>query len=61
MSNILKGEFDNLKSIVGIYGQNGSGKTTVLETTQILKSILSGEKLIPNIENISIVKHIKLS
>lgn len=43
--NIQKGKFDELKSILGIYGQNGSGKTTVLETAKLLKIILSGEKL----------------
>ncbi len=44
-SNILKGNFHELKSVLGIYGQNGSGKTTVLEVTKLLKSILIGNKL----------------
>lgn len=48
-SNIQKGQFEELKSIIGIYGQNGSGKTTVLEATKILKTILTGEKLPTNI------------
>ena len=30
---------------MGIYGQNGSGKTTVLEVTKLLKNILIGNKL----------------
>lgn len=44
-SNILKGNFHDLKSVLGIYGQNGSGKTTVLEVTKLLKNILIGNKL----------------
>lgn len=54
MKNIKKGEIEFYKltdlknkltisdnSIWGIYGQNGSGKTTVIETTEFLKSLLS--------------------
>lgn len=44
-NNIIKGNFEDLKSVLGIYGQNGSGKTTVLEVTKLLKNILIGEKL----------------
>ncbi|MGX8850715.1 hypothetical protein [Amedibacillus sp. YH-ame10] len=43
--NILKGKFDDLKSVLGIYGQNGSGKTTILEVSKLLKNILIGGKL----------------
>lgn len=43
--DIKNGNFDILKSILGIYGQNGSGKTTVLEVTKLLKNILVGNKL----------------
>lgn len=43
--SILKGNFDDYKSVLGIYGQNGSGKTTVLEVTNLLKNILIGNKL----------------
>ena len=31
--------------IVGIYGQNGSGKTALVEALDILKSILAGEEV----------------
>ncbi|WP_407536562.1 AAA family ATPase (plasmid) [Cetobacterium somerae] len=31
--------------IIGIYGQNGSGKTAVIESLNILKILISGEKL----------------
>lgn len=44
-SHILKGNFHDFKAVLGIYGQNGSGKTTVLEATKLLKSILIGDKL----------------
>lgn len=47
--NNIKNNF-NLKigDILGIYGQNGSGKTTVVDAMGILKNILTGEKLILN-------------
>ncbi|MGL5049458.1 MAG: AAA family ATPase [Fusobacteriaceae bacterium] len=38
--------------IIGIYGQNGSGKTAVVEAMNILKTIISGEKLSEEIANI---------
>lgn len=47
--NNIKNNF-NLKigDILGIYGQNGSGKTTVVDAIGILKNILIGEKLTLN-------------
>ena len=36
---------DSISSILGIYGPNSSGKTTVILALSILKSLLSGEKL----------------
>ena len=45
LSQIKRNECNDLHSVLGIYGQNGSGKTTALETAQILKRVLSGEKL----------------
>lgn len=49
-ANIQKGNFKDLKSVLGIYGQNGSGKTTVLETTKLLKEILTGNTIPNNID-----------
>lgn len=41
-----KGSLDEYEAdIAGIYGQNGSGKTTVIDTLYLIKSLLSGEKL----------------
>lgn len=61
IKNVKNGEIDlinysniknnfNLKigDILGIYGQNGSGKTTVVDAMGILKNILIGEKLTLN-------------
>lgn len=61
IKNVKNGEIDlinysniknnfNLKigDILGIYGQNGSGKTTVVDVMGILKNILIGEKLTLN-------------
>lgn len=51
IKNVLNGELlldvekDNFgSSIVGIYGQNGSGKTAVIWAFDLIKCILSGEK-----------------
>lgn len=35
----------NLNDILGVYGQNGSGKTALVDALEILKLLLSGEKL----------------
>ena len=50
MRNISHGvlDFDNLPaggSVTGIYGQNGSGKTTVIDAIGILRALLSGNML----------------
>lgn len=37
--------FDNTSEIIGLYGQNGSGKTALIEALKILKMILSGQEL----------------
>ena len=49
-SSIKKGIFNEFKSTTGIYGQNGSGKTTALETISIIKSILEGNKIRDDIQ-----------
>ncbi len=39
------GDFFNTAEVIGIYGQNGSGKTAIIEAFTILKEILSGESI----------------
>ena len=39
--------FNSQSDILGIYGQNGSGKTSIIEALSILKSLLSGEDVMP--------------
>jgi AAA15 family ATPase/GTPase len=42
----MKQDYSNKKSeIVGIYGQNGSGKTALVEAMSVLKQILMGKGL----------------
>lgn len=51
--NKLKNKAEiNGADILGIYGQNGSGKTALVESIDILKSILSGEKIKENAKNL---------
>ena len=37
--------FDNTSEVIGLYGQNGSGKTALIEALKILKIVLSGQEL----------------
>ena len=41
-SNKDGADFASQADIIGIYGQNGSGKTSLIEALALLKSILSG-------------------
>jgi len=43
--------YDGKAELVGIYGQNGSGKTAVVEAYRLFKLVVSGEKLPDNIQN----------
>lgn len=40
-----KSYYDGKSDVIGIYGQNGSGKTTIIEAFKLFKTIASGEKL----------------
>lgn len=46
-----KNYFSQTADILGIYGQNGSGKTAVVECIWILKNLLEGKPLPENIKN----------
>lgn len=41
----------NISNILGIYGQNGSGKTSVINALYIFRMVVSGQKLNPNFCN----------
>ena len=41
--------YDNTSEVIGIYGQNGSGKTSVINALEILKLLISGESLFSDI------------
>ena len=44
--DICKESDINLKSdIVGVYGQNGSGKTAIIQTLVLFKKLVSGEHI----------------
>lgn len=40
-----------VSDIVGIYGQNGSGKTSVIEAFEVVKTLMSGESLSPEVHD----------
>ena len=40
-----------VSDIVGIYGQNGSGKTSVIEAFEVVKTLMSGEPLPPEVHD----------
>ena len=41
----------NISNILGIYGQNGSGKTSVINALYLFRMVVSGQKLNPNFCN----------
>jgi hypothetical protein len=65
--NIVTFDFTNIKKnhnfkenhVLAIYGQNGTGKTALIETLELLKIILTGESIPKNMfENINILHNI---
>lgn len=50
-SFVNKSWFSQTADILGIYGQNGSGKTAVVEGIAVLKNLLEGKPLPENTEN----------
>lgn len=47
LKNVYNGTIDICKEsdIVGVYGQNGSGKTAIIQTLVLFKKIVSGEHI----------------
>lgn len=51
--NVRNGEInfevkDGLSNVIGIYGQNGSGKTAVIEALELFKALVKSKSLPPN-------------
>lgn len=44
-------ETGNISNILGIYGQNGSGKTSVINALYLFRMVISGQRLNPNFCN----------
>lgn len=51
-SNYGSQNLDFEKNITAVYGQNGSGKTALIEALLLVKRIIEGRKLRPDMENI---------
>lgn len=51
------GTLDNGGSITGIYGQNGSGKTSVIEAIQVLRHLMAGGSLVGDQTGILVSKN----
>lgn len=55
--NVEQGKIDfkendnNICNILGIYGQNGSGKTSIIDALYLLKLVMSGGELGPKVHN----------
>ena len=42
--NIKRAKLDFKNSMLGLYGQNGSGKTALIDVLDLVKTILCGQK-----------------
>ena len=56
IKNVCNGKVDFIDNegfinLLGIYGQNGSGKTAIVEAFKILKDIMSGDNIPKNISD----------
>lgn len=49
--NIKRAELDFKHSMLGLYGQNGSGKTALIDVLDLIKTILSGQKISSDFSN----------
>lgn len=51
-NNLKKNIEPDLADIIGVYGQNGSGKTALIDSLQLLKEVIIGNPLGDNISNL---------
>ncbi len=47
-----KNDMNSLKHVVGIYGQNGSGKTSIVDALYVFKYLVSGKELFSEFPNL---------
>lgn len=45
--NFISGKKNSTAEMIGLYGQNGSGKTAMIDALSILKTLLCGKSLLP--------------
>ena len=50
--NVVSGSVDFKNNVLGVYGQNGSGKTALVDALEIFQAVARGDVLPPFVENL---------
>lgn len=50
--NIKRAKLDFKNSMLGLYGENGSGKTALIDVLDLVKTILCGQSVSSNFSNL---------
>lgn len=50
--NVVSGTIEFKNNVLGVYGQNGSGKTAIIDALEIFQAVARGEALEPYVQNL---------